>query len=171
MIFFMADDFEYKFKEKSHKMLLSEISLPVEYRGTLDHSLLLLRHASMSAWSNDWISSPDDAELNSTLSSTVLLFCPRAMQQISDCNVSDIQWSPMFLDATPHGNHMPENLLGEAAWEPKIWTCCAVTHWCWTKHMVLASPHYQHTCKTQKGMKIRGRCVSHAGITSIEQLP
>ena len=46
----MADD---KFKEKSHKMLLSEISLPVEYGGTLDHLLLLLRLASMSAWSND----------------------------------------------------------------------------------------------------------------------
>ena len=26
----------------------------------------------------------------------------------------------MFLDATPHGNHMPENLLGEAAWEPNM---------------------------------------------------
>ena len=31
--------------------------------------------------------------------------------------------------------------------------------------MVLASPHYQHTCKTRKGMKIEGCCVSHAGIT------
>ena len=36
--------------------------------------------------------------------------------------------------------------------------------------MVLASPHYQHTCKTQEGMKIEGCCVSHTGIISIEQL-
>ena len=41
----------------------------------------------------------------------------------------------------------------------------------WTKNMLLDSPHYQHTCKTQRSMKIEGRCVSHAGITSIEQLP
>ena len=49
----MADDFEYKFKEKSYKMLLSEISLPVEDGGTLGNLLLLLHDASMSAWSND----------------------------------------------------------------------------------------------------------------------
>ena len=35
--------------------------------------------------------------------------------------------------------------------------------------MVLASSHYQHTSRTQKGMKIEGCCVSHSGITSIEQ--
>ena len=80
-------------------MLLSDIRLPVEFGGTLGHLLLILRHPSMSAWSNVQISSPDDAELNSTLSNTVLPFCPRALQQtyvcfpgerLADCNVSDI---------------------------------------------------------------------------------
>ena len=51
--FFMVDDSEYKFKGEVSQILLSEITLPVEYGGTLGHLLLLLRHASMSARSND----------------------------------------------------------------------------------------------------------------------
>ena len=114
----MADDFEYKFKEKSYKMLLSEISLPVEDGGTLGNLLLLLHDASMSAWSNDWISSPDDSELNSTFPSNALSFCPRELQQIYLCVLleREVSWLLCLWHI------MESNVLGcYTTWKPYAW--------------------------------------------------